>query len=168
MHAGLVCVLTWQRGRERRQRGTSVTQLSRNKRTQTHHLCAVPMTSTGEIPQDHEMQCVPWTLREISRPPSASAPDKHEVTWLMKTWQRRSSGKRNCARPHQSHPAPQPLTAWGYLPVATTGVQWDGQSPGTARLNVGVRTHWDDIYTVTDIQTRVDTHLHNASHLFFF
>lgn len=121
-----------ERGRERRQRGPSVFS---SLETNAHRpiIWAVPATSTGEIPQDHEMQCMLRTLGEIPGPPSASAPDKREVTRLMETWQR-AQKEEVCKTTSVSSctPAPHCLgvpSCRHYRLCNETG-----QAPGTVRL----------------------------------
>lgn len=161
-----VCAHITERGRERRQRGTSLfSSLKRNSHRPI--IWAVPVISIGESPQDHEMQRIPWTLGEIPRPPSASAPDKHEVTWWMKTWQR-AQKEELCKTTSVSSctPAPHCLGA----PSCSHCVLCNetGQSLGTARLTVGVRTHWADIHGDQQIDTCRHTLAQCFSPLFFF
>lgn len=68
-----VCARMTERGREGGQRGTSIfNSLEINIRRPI--IWAVPVTSTGEIPQDREMDCMQWTAGEIPGPPSERVP----------------------------------------------------------------------------------------------
>lgn len=143
-----VCAHMTERGRERRQRGTSLfSSLERNSHRPI--ILAVPVISIGESPQDHEMQCILWTLGEIPRPPSASAADKHEVTWWMKTWQR-AQKEELCKTTSVSSCTPAPHCL-GHLPVATAGCAMRRGSHRAQRGWVWVWGPTGVIYMVTNI-----------------